>query len=230
MSELEMPAPGPVGTVLPPPKHPELPAEVVQVFVEVDRKCGVFIFPQLRQLGAGEAVEELVAAAGRLAETVAEGAGGELLQGYRELLSRAQAALREARTAEVRQEEEHREERQTDAQIAAALLSAKSRLPAPRLAKLQRQLAEMADGEGGDRVAAVERAVAEWERLSQVRQSREAERLAERAHRVVEPRQQQTARSRRALREQAKVVELARAFVLEDGQPLPATESDSAGQ
>ncbi|MGC1184863.1 MAG: hypothetical protein WBA31_06895 [Candidatus Dormiibacterota bacterium] len=230
MSEVELPNPKTVGTVLPTPAHPELPAEVGQVFVEVDRKCAVFIFPQLRQLGRGQVVEELVESAAQLAQTAAEGAGAELAQGYRELLSRAQAALREARTTEVEQEGQQRQERQTDAQIAAALLSAKSRLPAPRLARLQRQLTEMAEGEGGDRVALVEEAVAEWERLSQVRQSREAERLAERAHRVVEPRQQQTARSRRALRDQAKVVELARAFVLEEAQPLPTTEPGDADQ
>ncbi|MGB6771098.1 MAG: hypothetical protein WBF51_03745, partial [Candidatus Dormiibacterota bacterium] len=88
----------------------------------------------------------------------------------------------------------------------------------------QQRLAEMAEkGDGEDQVALVELSVADWERLSQVRQSREAERLADRAHLVVRPRQQETARSRRALRDQAQVVALARAFALE-GDPEPRSE------
>jgi hypothetical protein len=231
MTEAETPANRPVGTVLPAPEHSELPGEILQVFVEVDRKCGVFIFPQLRQLGAEQAVADLLAAAEVLAQSVGGGQPEAVVEGYRELLNRAQAALREARTMEVHQEAQHRDQRQSGARLAAALLGAKSRLPAPRMARLQHSLSEMAEEEGGgDPVAAVESAVAEWERLSQVRQSREAERLADRAHRVVEPRQQQTARSRRALRDQAKVVELARAFVLGEPEPAPADEGEGQDQ
>jgi hypothetical protein len=228
MTEAETPANRPASTVLSAPEHSELPGEVLQVFVEVDRKCGVFIFPQLRQLGAGQAVDDLLAAAEVLAQSASGGPAEEVAQGYRELLNRAQAALREARTMEVHQEAQHRDQRQGEARLAAALLGARSRLPAPRMARLQQSLSEMAEAEGGDPVAAVEAAVAEWERLSQVRQSREAERLADRAHRVVEPRQQQTARSRKALRDQAKVVELARAFVL--GEPESARTDEGEVQ
>ncbi|MGC2191876.1 MAG: hypothetical protein WA751_06050 [Candidatus Dormiibacterota bacterium] len=230
MTESELPAPPTTGTVLPPPEHAELPAEALQAFVEVDRKCGVFIFPQLNQLGATRAVEELVAAAVLLAESASAGAHAELAEGYRGLLGQAQLALREARTAEVQHESEHRDQRQSEARLAAALLSAKSRLPAARMARLQQRLAEMAEGEGGDRVAMVEAAVTEWERLSQVRQSREAERLADRAHLAVRPRQQETARSRKALRDQAKVVELARAFSLSDPEPEPEVSPEGADQ
>jgi hypothetical protein len=98
------------------------------------------------------------------------------------------------------------------------------------MARLQQRLTEVAEGEGGDRVAVVEAAVAEWERLSQVRQSREAERLADRAHLAVRPRQQETARSRKALRDQAKVVELARAFALGNSDRSPDTGPEGADQ
>lgn len=223
MTAPELPAQRTSGGVLPAPDHPELPPEALQAFVEVDRKCGVFIFPQLKQLGATSAVEELVAAALLLAETAAAGTHSELVDSYRDLLGRAQSALREARTAEVRHESEHRDHRQSGARLASSLLNAKSRLPAARMARLQQRLTEVAEGEGGDRVAVVEAAVAEWERLSQVRQSREAERLADRAHLAVRPRQQETARSRKALRDQAKVVELARAFALGNSDRSPDT-------
>jgi hypothetical protein len=230
MTEAETPANRPASTVLPAPEHSELPGEILQVFVEVDRKCGVFIFPQLRQLGAGQAVDDLLAAAEVLAQSAGGGPAEEVGLGYRELLNRAQSALREARTMEVHQEAQHRDQRQGEARLAAALLGARSRLPVPRMARLQQSLSEMAEAEGGDPVAAVEAAVAEWERLSQVRQSREAERLADRAHRVVEPRQQQTARSRKALRDQAKVVELARAFVLGEPESARANEGEAQDQ
>jgi 2-oxoglutarate dehydrogenase complex dehydrogenase (E1) component-like enzyme len=226
----ELPAQRTSGGVLPAPEHPELPPEALQAFVEVDRKCGVFIFPQLKQLGATSAVEELVAAALLLAETAAAGTHSELVDSYRDLLERAQSALREARTAEVRHESEHRDHRQSEARLASSLLNAKSRLPAARMARLQQRLTEVAEGEGGDRVAVVEAAVAEWERLSQVRQSREAERLADRAHLAVRPRQQETARSRKALRDQAKVVELARAFALGNSDRSPDTGPEGADQ
>jgi hypothetical protein len=221
LTESEQPALLTTGTVLPAPEHAQLPVEALQAFIELDRKCGVFIFPQLKQLGAIQAVEDLVAAAAGLAERATAGAYAELSDGYRELLGRAQLALREARTTEVQSESEHRDQRQSEARLASTLLSARSRLPAARMARLQRQLAEMAEGEGGDPVAAVEAEVAEWDRLSQVRQSREAERLADRAHLAVRPRQQETARSRKALRDQAKVVELARAFSLSDPDLQP---------
>ena len=230
MTAPELPAQRTSGGVLPAPEHPELPPEALQAFVEVDRKCGVFIFPQLKQLGATSAVEQLVATALLLAETAAAGTHSELVDSYRDLLGRAQSALREARTAEVRHESEHRDHRQSEARLASSLLNAKSRLPAARMARLQQRLTEVAEGEGGDRVAVVEAAVAEWERLSQVRQSREAERLADRAHLAVRPRQQETARSRKALRDQAKVVELARAFALGNSDRSPDTGPEGADQ
>ncbi|HUY23852.1 MAG TPA: hypothetical protein VMV09_00940 [Candidatus Saccharimonadales bacterium] len=224
MSEAETPAEATTGIALPPPVHPELPADAVQAFIEVDRKCGVFIFPQLRQLGAEAVVDELMAVAAALAQSAGSGSTADLAQGYRGLLARAQAELRDARTEEVEQEAIHRDRRQADAKLAASLLAAKSRLPAARLTRLQQRLAEMAEqGSGEDQVALVEQSVADWERLSQVRQSREAERLADRAHLVVRPRQQETARSRRALRDQAQVVALARAFALEEA-PEPRSE------
>jgi hypothetical protein len=225
MSEAETPPEPTTGIVLPPPQLPELPSEALQAFIEVDRKCGVFIFPQLKQLGAQAAVEELMEAATSLAQP--EGSGGDLAEGYRALLARAQAELRQARTKEVEQEADHRDRRQAEAKLAASLLAAKSRLPAARLVRLQQRLAETAEeASGEDQVALVEQAVSDWERLSQVRQSREAERLADRAHLVVRPRQQETARSRKALRDQAQVVALARAFALEDPQPRSEEESD----
>jgi len=221
LTESEQPGPRTTGIVLPAPEHPELPAEALQAFVEVDRKCGVFIFPQLQQLGATAAVEELAAAAAALAEAASAGSPADLADGYRTLLARAQLALREARTVEVQQEAEHRDQRQGEARLAASLLSAKSRLPAARMTRLQQRLAELAEEKGDDRVAAVEDAVIEWDRLSQARQSREAERLADRAHLAVRPRQQATARSRKALRDQARVVALAKAFGLEEPGPAP---------
>jgi|GEM_PF-2570588 len=230
MTEAETPAaPTVTGIALPPPQLPELPAEAVQAFVEVDRKCGVFIFPQLRQLGAQAAVEELMSVAASLAQP--ESAVGDLAQGYRALLARAQAELREARTKEVEQEADHRDRRQAEAKLAASLLAAKSRLPAARLARLQQRLAETAEEmSGDDQVALVEQAVGDWERLSQVRQSREAERLADRAHLVVRPRQQETARSRKALRDQAQVVALARAFALQDPQSRSEPSEEESDQ
>jgi hypothetical protein len=231
MTEPETPAEAALGIALPPPDHPDLPPEALQAFVEVDRKCGVFIFPQLKQLGAQAAVEELVAAAAALAQAAGSGAHGDLAQGYRALLAGAQAELREARTKEVQQESDHRDRRQGEAKLAASLLAAKSRLPAARLARLQQRLAEMTEQDGGeDQVAVVEQAVADWERLSQTRQSREAERLADRAHLVVRPRQQETARSRRALRDQAQVVALARAFALQDPEPRSEPSSEESDQ
>jgi hypothetical protein len=229
MTGAETPAQPTTGMALPPPQLPDLPADATHAFVEVDRKCGVFIFPQLKQLGAEAAVEELMAVAASLAQP--DGSGGDLAEGYRALLVRAQAELREARTKEVEQEAGHRDRRQVEAKLAASLLAAKSRLPAARLVRLQQRLAEMAEEvSGDDQVALVEQAVTDWERLSQVRQSREAERLADRAHLVVRPRQQETARSRKALRDQAQVVALARAFALQDPQPRSESSEEESDQ
>ncbi|HEY6537415.1 MAG TPA: hypothetical protein VI138_00035 [Candidatus Dormibacteraeota bacterium] len=228
MTEEEV-SPSPlVGVVLPVPQGAELPAAVRQAFVEVDRKCGVFIFPQLRQLGATPAIEELTTLAQELADRATPDAGPEQASAYRELLARAQAALRVARAAEVAEEAQHQGQRRDQARLSSALTSAKSRLPAARVARLQQRLAEMEKEDGGDPVALVDEAVAEWERLSQVRQTREAERLADRAHLVVRPRQQETARSRKALRDQARVVELARAFSLTE--PADREPGDPADQ
>jgi hypothetical protein len=209
------------------PEHSELPVEVRQAFVEVDRKCGMFIFPQLRQLGAEAAVERLVHEAQLLAEVAVGGDHNGLAGRYRDLLAQAQAALREARTAEVDQEVELRQRRRGEGQLEAGLLAAKARLPAARMARLQQKLDEMADGQSGEeRAALAEAAVVEWERLSQVRQGREAARLADRAHAPIRPRQLQTSRSRKALRDQALVVELARSFSLgaSESEPVPVTE------
>jgi hypothetical protein len=231
MAEAETPPEPTSGIALPPPENPELPADVIQAFVEVDRKCGVFIFPQLRQLGAETVVEEVVAAAAALAQQGSMVTASDLAQGYRDLLARAQAVLREARTKEVEQEADHRDRRQSEAKLAASLLAAKSRLPPARLARLQQRLGEVAEeGSGEDQLALVDQAVADWEHLSQVRQSREAERLADRAHLVVRPRQQETARSRRALREQAQVVALARAFAIQDPEPRSEPSEEESDQ
>ncbi|MGA8426641.1 MAG: hypothetical protein WB801_03540 [Candidatus Dormiibacterota bacterium] len=231
MPEAETPPEPTSGIALPPPENPELPADVIQAFVEVDRKCGVFIFPQLRQLGAEAVVEEMVAVAAALGQQGSAVTATDLAEGYRALLARAQAELREARTKEVEQDADHRDRRQSEAKLAASLLAAKSRLPAARLARLQQRLAEVAEeGTGEDQVALVDHAVADWERLSQVRQSREAERLADRAHLVVRPRQQETARSRKALRDQAQVVALARAFAIQDPEPRPGPSDEEPDQ
>ncbi|MGA2873021.1 MAG: hypothetical protein ABSF27_05495 [Candidatus Dormibacteria bacterium] len=214
-------------TSLAAPEHSELPAEARQAFVEVDRKCRMFIFPQLRQLGGEAAVERLTQEAQLLAEAAAEGAHDGLAGRYQDLLAQAQAALREARTAEVHQESELRQHRRAEGQLEAGLLAAKAQLPAARMARLQQKLDEMAEaGSGGDRAALAEAAVAEWERLSQVRQAREAERLADRAHAPIQARKQPTSRSRRALRDQALVVELARSFGqgASDSGPVPVPD------
>ncbi|MGH7704596.1 MAG: hypothetical protein ACRENY_01875 [Candidatus Dormibacteria bacterium] len=230
MSAEEPKAAALTAVVLATPDGAELPEGVLRAFVEVDRKCGLFIFPQLRQLGAEDEVEQLVDAGRQLALGTAQGdpqALAALESGYRDLLARAQATLRRARTTEVRQEGEHRDQRQREVRLAAARLGAKARLPAARMARLEQRLGELGEGTE-DQVAAVEAAVAEWDRLSQTRQSREAERLADRAHRVVLPRPQETARSRRARRDQAKVIELARAFTLEAPTSESGEDSDAA--
>jgi hypothetical protein len=231
MAEAETPPEPTTGIALPPPENSELPADVIKAFVEVDRKCGVFIFPQLRQLGAEAVVEEMVAVAAILAQSAGSGVTVDLAEGYRSLLARAQAELREARSKEVEQEADHRDRRQAEARLAASLLAARARLPAARMARLQERLAEVAgQGSDEDQLALVDQAVADWDRLSQVRQSREAERLADRAHLVVRPRQQETARSRKALRDQAQVVALARAFELQDPEPRSEPSAEEPDQ
>ncbi|MGA8206893.1 MAG: hypothetical protein WB867_02520, partial [Candidatus Dormiibacterota bacterium] len=122
MPEAETPPEPTSGIALPPPENPELPADVIQAFVEVDRKCGVFIFPQLRQLGAEAVVEEMVAVAAALAQQGSAVTATDLAEGYRALLARAQAELREARTKEVEQDADHRDRRQSEAKLAASLL------------------------------------------------------------------------------------------------------------
>ncbi|MGH7611773.1 MAG: hypothetical protein ACREN4_07115 [Candidatus Dormibacteria bacterium] len=212
---------------LPAPEHPELPPEVRQAFVELERKCGVFIFPQLEQLGAQEAVLSLREEAARLAGAAADGSHDQLVQSYRELLDQAQAALRGARAAEVAQLGTSAERERGEARLAAALTAVKGRLPAGRLTRLEQHLGrleqEEADGVEAQ-LAAIGQAVEDWERLSSERQAREAERLRRQAHLPVQPRQRQTARSRRALREQALVVELARSFSPEALNSPPAEE------
>jgi hypothetical protein len=210
------------------PEHPELPPEVRQAYVEVDRKFGVFILPQLEQLGAKAAVERLMAQGGELAEQAAGGTNSELVVGYQALLAEAQRELREARTEEVVRGAQGRDQRQHGARLDSALAAARSQLPASRMARLQVRLSELA-AEGvelADRLAVVDGAVLEWDRLNQTRQAREADRLATQAHMPIRPRQTETSRSRKALRDQARIVELAKAFSAPGSQALPGAEPD----
>ena len=200
------------------PEHAELPSEVRQAYVEVDRKFGVFILPQLQQLAAQEAVERLLARGAELAVQAADGGHTELLAGYRALLEEAQRELREARTQEVEKGGQVREQRQHTARLDTALAAAKARLPASRMGRLEGRLAELS-GDGAEldgRLALIETSVLEWERLSQTRQAREADRLADQAHLPIRPRQMDTSRSRKARRDQARIVELARAFATQN--------------
>lgn len=199
------------------PEHPELSPEVRQVYVEVDRKFGVFILPQLQQAGAEEAVQRLLQRGEELAATAATGDHAGLADRYRELLGEAQRELREARAHEVERESATRQERQRSARIDQVLAIARTRLPPTRMARLEAQLAG-GDGDGAPeaKVTMVEAAVLEWERLNQTRQAREAERLADQAHLPVRPRHTETSRSRRARRDQARIIELARNFALDE--------------
>ncbi len=197
------------------PEHSELPSEVRQVYVEVDRKFGVFILPQLQQVGAEEAVARLLQQGAELAQLAAAGQHLELAAQYRELLGAAQRELREARSQEVAREDSTRQERQRTARIDQVVAAARTRLPPTRMSRLEAQLSELGQDSNPDaKVALVEAAVLEWERLNQTRQAREAERLANQAHQPVRPRHTETSRSRRALRDQARIIELARAFSL----------------
>jgi len=209
------------------PEHPELPSEVRQVYVEIDRKFGVFIIPQLEQLQAQDAVSRLLGRGAELAQTAAEGAHADLAAKYRQLLADAQMELREARTREVAQENSIRHDRQRVARMDQALTVARGRLPQTRMSRLEARLAEL-DGTAGDeeRVAVIEGAVLEWERLSQTRQAREAERLADQAHLPVRPRHTETSRSRKALRDRARLIELARSFAAGEAESVPAGASE----
>ena len=208
------------------PEHAELPADVRQAYVDVDRKFGVFILPQLQQLAAQEAIDRLLSRGAELAAQAAEGSHTELLAGYLALLEEAQRELREARTQEVQRGGQLREQHQQTARLDTALVAAKSRLPASRMSRLDAQLSELAEagGELEQRLAMIEAAVLEWDRLSQTRQAREADRLADQAHLPIRPRQLETSRSRKARRDQARIVELARAFANENLSASPAAE------
>jgi hypothetical protein len=212
------------------PEHSELPPEVRQVYVEVDRKFGVFILPQLQQAGAEAAVERLLQRGVELAAMAAAGEHAELADRYRELLSQAQRELREARAQEVERESATRQERQRTARIDQVLAIARTRLPPTRMARLEAQLAET-DGDAAPeaKVAMVESAVVDFERLNQTRQAREAERLADQAHLPVRPRQTETSRSRRARRDQARIIELARSFALGEEVVVGVGGAVSAG-
>jgi hypothetical protein len=169
-----------------------------------------------------------MAQGGELAEQAAGGTNSELVVGYQALLAEAQRELREARTEEVVRGAQGRDQRQHGARLDSALAAARSQLPASRMARLQVRLSELA-AEGvdlADRLAVVDGAVLEWDRLNQTRQAREADRLATQAHMPIRPRQTETSRSRKALRDQARIVELAKAFSAPGSQALPGAEPD----
>ena len=193
---------------LPPPEHQALPPEVRQIYVEVDRKCGTFIFPQMHELGAGDVVAELAARGGALAERAAAGEHETLEADYRQLLNDAQGALRAARAREVADAADRQRAAGVRSQLAARVADAKGRLPAARWARLQQQLAALA--EGADGIAAqlevITRALQGIDQQQRTRQDREAARLASQAESVVRPRPAESARSRRARREQAALL------------------------
>jgi hypothetical protein len=96
------------------------------------------------------------------------------------------------------------------------------------MSRLEAQLSESdAEVSPDAKVAMVDAAVLEWERLNQTRQAREAERLADRAHMPVRPRHTETSRSRRARRDQARIIELARTYAL--GQEVAVRAGGSVG-
>ncbi|MGH7640339.1 MAG: hypothetical protein ACREOL_05450 [Candidatus Dormibacteria bacterium] len=215
------------GAALPAPSGLGLTPEVRRAFSDADRKCSVFIFPQLRQLGGTAVIADLTAAAQQLASASgsAESPAPELVSGYQALLAQAQAGLRQARAQEVGKEERTRSARRLETSLAAALGTARGQLPAARMARIQSDLARLPEEELEQRIALVEAAIGDWEKQGQVRQLREAERLADRAHRLIQVRPRQTRRSRQALRDQARIVELARSFrpeSLAEGQEPPA--------
>lgn len=176
--------------------------------MDVDRKCGTFIFPQLQELGQGQVVEGLVARGAELASQAEVGAHDRLVDGYQDLLAAAQRALREARAQEVTEGAARQVESQARSKVISRLQLAKGRLSPPRWAKLEAELAQLPDGAAGAdaRLAAIERTLRTREDAERVREVREAERLRAQAHLVVRPRAQDSSRSRRALREQAALL------------------------
>lgn len=192
------------------PEHPQLPPEVRQAYVDVDRKLGVFIIPQLRQMGKAEDVELLVATGVNLAHRAADGDHQGLEASYRELLAEAQQALRRARTEEVRVAEAEGSRRRAASDLSSHLQNARTRLPVRRMARLEESLAELGDGEDtlDARQRVITAAIDEWERLSQSRQTREADRLAATAHLPVRPKTRETSRSRRARRDQERLLSM----------------------
>lgn len=202
------------------PEHPELPPEARQAYVEVDRKLGVFILPQLSELHQDRAVAALLDQGAELAGRAAAGEHEGLGAAYQELLAGAQAALRQARREEVEAGRRDGDRRHDRAELGDAMQSARTRLPVRRMAQLEARLTKLegeADSAPSRRLLIAE-AIEEWERLSQARQAREAQRLADTAHIPVRPKHRETSRSRRALREQAQIAELARKFSPEAGR------------
>ncbi len=210
------------------PEHEQLPAGARQAYVEVDRKLGVFILPQLRELRQEEAMTALLEEGARLARQAAEGEHEPLEAAYRALLASAQAALRSARQEEVESSRHDGSRRRELTELDSALQAAKSRLPTRRMAQLESRLAQLDEGEADpqSRRVMIAEAIDEWERLSQARQAREADRLAETAHLPVRPKQRETSRSRRALRDQARIADLARSFTLERAAEAVARPED----
>jgi hypothetical protein len=194
------------------PEHPQLAPEIRQAWVDLDRKLGVFIIPQLRELGQERAVEQLVARGAELAARASQGEHEALLSAYRALLQEAQAALREARSQEAAASQASGARRHEEAEAESAIQLARSRLPARRLARLEARLAELGEVDPKERRLAIAEAIEEWDRMAQTRDARLAERMAETAHLPVRPRQRETARSRKARRDQERILELARNF------------------
>lgn len=202
------------------PEHPQLLPEVRQAYVDVDRKLGMFIIPQLRQLGRTEDVDALVAQGTDLARRAAAGEHEGLDAAYRELLGAAQGALRRARTDEVRTSQADGVRRRAAADLGSQLQHARTRLPARRMARLEESLAGLGDGEDAmeARQQSISSAIEEWDRLSQARQSREADRLATTAHLPVRPKTRETSRSRRARRDQARILGMSQTLGLGGGE------------
>ena len=194
------------------PEHPQLAPEVRQAWVDLDRKLGVFIIPQLRELGQETAVGQLVARGAELAALAAQGEHEALLPAYGALLQEAQAALREARSQETAASHASGARRHEEAEAESAIQMARGRLPARRMARLEARLAELGEADPKERRLAIAEAIQEWDRMAQTRDARLAERMAETAHLPVRPRQRETARSRKARRDQERILELARNF------------------
>ena len=204
------------------PEHPQLAPEVRSAWVEVDRKLGVFIIPQLRELGQDQAVDGLVARGAELATLASQGEHEALLPGYGALLQEAQAALREARRQEVVASQASGARRHEAAEAESAIQLARSRLPARRMARLEARLADLGEVGPKETRLAVAEAIEEWDRMAQTRDAKLAERMAETAHLPVRPRQRETARSRKARRDQERILELARNFDPERALGAPA--------